>query len=148
MPTNLYGPNDHFSEKDSHVIPGLIYRMEVAKNKEEDVFKVWGTGNPKREFLHVDDLANAIFFIVENKINEDILNVGSGEEIMIKDLVSKIKNIVGFEGKIIYDESMPDGNPRKLLDTTKLNNLGWKQEISLDKGLENTYTWFKENISI
>ncbi len=148
MPTNLYGPNDHFSEKDSHVIPGLIYRMEVAKNKEEDVFKVWGTGNPKREFLHVDDLANAIFFIVENKINEDILNVGSGEEIMIKDLVSKIKNIVGFEVKIIYDESMPDGNPRKLLDTTKLNNLGWKQEISLDKGLENTYTWFKENISI
>ena len=146
MPTNLYGPNDHFSEKDSHVIPGLIFRMEKAKQNKEPNFSVWGTGTPKREFLHVDDLASAIHFIAENNISEDILNVGSGDEVTISELVKKIKNIVGFKGDILFDESMPDGNPRKLLDSSKLNSLGWSKEIELDTGLTQTYDWFRKNI--
>ncbi len=146
MPTNLYGPNDHFSEKDSHVIPGLIFRMEKAKQNKEPNFSVWGTGTPKREFLHVDDLASAIHFIAENNISEDILNVGSGDEVTISELVKKIKNIVGFKGDIIFDKSMPDGNPRKLLDSSKLNSLGWSKEIELDTGLTQTYDWFRKNI--
>ena len=146
MPTNLYGPNDHFSEKDSHVIPGLIFRMEKAKQNKEPNFSVWGTGTPKREFLHVDDLASAIHFIAENNISEDILNVGSGDEVTISELVKKIKNIVGFKGDILFDKSMPDGNPRKLLDTSKLNSLGWSKEIELDTGLTQTYDWFRKNI--
>ena len=146
MPTNLYGPNDHFSEKDSHVIPGLIFRMEKAKQNKEPNFSVWGTGTPKREFLHVDDLASAIHFIAKNNISEDILNVGSGDEVTISELVKKIKNIVGFKGDILFDESMPDGNPRKLLDSSKLNSLGWSKEIELDTGLTQTYDWFRKNI--
>tara|TARA_B000000565_G_scaffold41440_2_gene27606 strand:+ start:2487 stop:3410 length:924 start_codon:yes stop_codon:yes gene_type:complete len=146
MPTNLYGPNDHFSEKDSHVIPGLIFRMEKAKQNKEPNFSVWGTGTPKREFLHVDDLASAIHFIAENNISEDILNVGSGDEVTISELVKKIKNIVGFKGDILFDKSMPDGNPRKLLDSSKLNSLGWSKEIELDTGLTQTYDWFRKNI--
>ena len=146
MPTNLYGPNDHFSEKDSHVIPGLIFRMEKAKQNKEPNFSVWGTGTPKREFLHVDDLASAIHFIAENNISEDILNVGSGDEVTISELVKKIKNLVGFKGDIIFDKSMPDGNPRKLLDSSKLNSLGWSKEIELDTGLTQTYDWFRKNI--
>tara|TARA_B000000609_G_C24182404_1_gene360186 strand:+ start:7636 stop:8559 length:924 start_codon:yes stop_codon:yes gene_type:complete len=146
MPTNLYGPNDHFSEKDSHVIPGLIFRMEKAKQNKEPNFSVWGTGTPKREFLHVNDLASAIHFIAENNISEDILNVGSGDEVTISELVKKIKNIVGFKGDILFDKSMPDGNPRKLLDSSKLNSLGWSKEIELDTGLTQTYDWFRKNI--
>ena len=146
MPTNLYGPNDHFSEKDSHVIPGLIFRMEKAKQNKEPNFSVWGTGTPKREFLHVNDLASAIHFIAENNISEDILNVGSGDEVTINELVKKIKNIVGFKGDILFDKSMPDGNPRKLLDSSKLNSLGWSKEIELDTGLTQTYDWFRKNI--
>ena len=146
MPTNLYGPNDHFSEKDSHVIPGLIFRMEKAKQNKEPNFSVWGTGTPKREFLHVDDLASAIHFIAKNNISEDILNVGSGDEVTISELVKKIKNIVGFKGDILFDKSMPDGNPRKLLDSSKLNSLGWSKEIELDTGLTQTYDWFRKNI--
>ncbi len=145
MPTNLYGPNDNFSEDSSHVIPGLISRMHKAKFENKDSFEVWGTGKPKREFLHVDDLANAINFIINEKIEEDLLNVGSGQEITIEELVNKIKKVINYEGNICFDSDMPDGNPRKLLDSSKINSLGWEPKIDLDKGLENTYNWYLDN---
>jgi GDP-L-fucose synthase len=147
MPTNLYGPNDSFSENESHVIPGLIFRMHKTKIEEKAVFNVWGTGKPLREFLHVDDLAESIKFIIENNIDESLLNVGSNEEVSIYELVQKIKKVIGYEGEISFDTSKPDGNPRKLLDSSKINNLGWKAKINLDKGLKNSYEWFLENIS-
>jgi len=145
MPTNLYGPHDNFSLELSHVIPGLIHRMHLAKVNSEDIFTAWGTGNPLREFLFVDDLANAILFIIENEIESDLINVGSNEEISIKELVEKIKNIVGFKGKVNFDDTKPDGNPRKLLDSTKIFNLGWSPNTFLDNGLEITYKWFLDN---
>ncbi len=145
MPTNLYGPNDNFSEKNSHVIPGLIYRMHKSKENKEDVFKVWGTGKPKREFLHVDDLSNAINFLIKNNHDPELINIGSGEEISINDLVFKLKEIIKYNGEIVFDESMPDGNPRKLLDSTKVNSLGWKPSIKLGEGLVSTYVWFVDN---
>ena len=145
MPTNLYGPNDNFSSLDSHVIPGLISRMYESKTKNEDIFKIWGTGNPLREFLYVDDLSSAIEFVISNDIDNDLLNVGSGEEISIKDLSAKIKNLIDFKGDLEFDHSKPDGNPRKLLDSSLINNLGWKSKINLDKGLELTFKWFEKN---
>jgi len=145
MPTNLYGPNDNFSELDSHVIPGLISRLHIAKLNNEDVFKVWGTGKPLREFLYVDDLADAISFFIKNSIFNGLYNVGSGNEISILDLVNKIKNIVQYQGEVEFDNTKPDGNPRKLLDSSKVNMLGWEAKTPLDVGLENTYKWFVDN---
>ena len=145
MPTNLYGPNDNFSDKSSHVIPGLIKRLTIAKHNQEEIFKVWGTGTPKREFLHVDDLSDAIQFLIKKNLSPKIINVGSGQEISIKELVSKLVRIISYEGKVIFDTSMPDGNPRKLLDSSIINNLGWSHSINLEDGLEQTYNWFKEN---
>jgi len=147
MPTNLYGPNDNFSEVDSHVIPGLIRRLVNAHDENEKIFQVWGTGKPLREFLHVDDLANAIGFFIQNGIFEGLFNVGSGEEISINDLVNKIKDIVGFNGIVSFDDTKPDGNPRKLLNSEKIRDLGWKPEIDLDRGLKETYDWFISNRS-
>lgn len=146
MPTNLYGPNDRFSEKDSHVIPGLIMRMHNAKVNGSEVFNIWGTGKPLREFLYIDDFALAIQFLIFNQPTETLLNVGSGEEISIYDLAEKLKKIIGFQGKLVFDESMPDGNPRKLLDSNKISKMGWKPSIDIDKGLESTYSWYKKNI--
>ena len=145
MPTNLYGPNDNFSEMNSHVIPGLISRMHESKNNNEATFNIWGTGNPLREFLFVDDLSSAVEFVITNNIEDDLLNVGSGEEISIKDLSSKIKDLIKFKGSLEFDDSKPDGNPRKLLDSSLINSLGWNSSVDLDKGLELTYDWFKEN---
>ena len=145
MPTNLYGPNDFYSETDSHVIPGLIYRMHTAKSENLDNFKIWGTGQPLREFLYVDDLSLAINFIIENEITIDLLNIGSGDEISIKELAEKIKAVVGFKGVLQFDESKPDGNPRKLLDSSLINNLGWESTIKLEDGLEKSYDWFLNN---
>ncbi|MBL6679073.1 MAG: GDP-L-fucose synthase [Flavobacteriaceae bacterium] len=145
MPTNLYGPNDNFSETKSHVIPGLIARMHKAKIEKKDKFDIWGTGKPLREFLHVDDLADAILFLIENKTSNTLVNVGSGEEISIKDLAELIKETIGFKGELFFDESMPDGNPRKLLDSSLINSYGWKPKISLEKGVRSTYEWFKNN---
>ena len=147
MPTNLYGPNDNFSENESHVIPGLISRMHKAKLSQDPVFNIWGTGKPKREFLYVDDLAEAINFVIENDVNTKLLNVGSNEEVTIKELSIIIKEALNFEGSLEFDETKPDGNPRKLLDSTKIFELGWKPLVSLTQGIERTYSWFNENIS-
>ncbi len=142
MPTNLYGPNDHFSANDSHVIPGLIFRMHEAKKNKDSSFKIWGSGKPLREFLYVDDLATAINTIIEENPEENIINVGSGEEVSINDLATLIKKTINYEGSLEFDSSMPDGNPRKLLDSTTIKNLGWKPKIHLEEGLNITYNWF------
>tara|TARA_X000000368_G_scaffold133777_1_gene105001 strand:- start:4700 stop:5620 length:921 start_codon:yes stop_codon:yes gene_type:complete len=145
MPTNLYGPNDRFTDKDSHVIPGLILRMHNAKKEGLKEFKIWGTGKPLREFLYIDDLASAIEFLILNKPSNSLLNVGSGMEISIYDLAKKIKKIIGFEGELVFDSSMPDGNPRKLLDSKEINKMGWSPKVDIDTGLKATYKWYKEN---
>jgi len=146
MPTNLYGPNDNFDENSSHVIPGLIRRMNSSKIKDEQDFSVWGDGTPLREFLYVDDISAAIKFIIEKDINDDLINIGFGEEISIKELAYKIKEVVKFEGDIVFDTSKPNGNPRKLLDTTLINKYGWAPKYSLDEGLKLTFEWFKKNL--
>tara|TARA_B100000212_G_C27355963_1_gene525901 strand:- start:703 stop:1611 length:909 start_codon:yes stop_codon:yes gene_type:complete len=145
MPTNLYGKYDNFSKDDSHVIPGLIYRMHDAKINSQKKFSVWGTGTPLREFLNAEDFAKSILFILKNNINDDLLNIGSNEEVSIKELASIIQKTINYEGEIIFDEEMPDGNPRKLLDSTKIFNYGWKPEIKLEQGLKEAYEWFKSN---
>jgi GDP-L-fucose synthase len=148
MPTNLYGPHDYFSDSNSHVIPGLMQRMHKAKIKNEQEFLIWGSGNPLREFLHVDDLARAIKKVIEVKTNESLINVGSSEEISIKTLAESLKNVIGYKGLLGFDKSKPDGNPRKLLDSTKILELGWRPEIGLNQGLTDTYEWFKRNIAL
>ena len=147
MPTNLYGPNDYFSIKNSHVIPGLIYRMHNAKQSNDESFEVWGTGKPLREFLHVDDLASSVEFLLDKNLEIDLLNVGSSCEISIKELANMIKDIVGFKGDVLFDKTKPDGNPRKLLDSGKINSLGWTSTITLEEGLSKTYNWFVSNYS-
>ena len=124
MPTNLYGPNDNFSDKESHVIPALIQRIHNAKIENLPSVEVWGTGSPMREFLYVDDLSNAIMFLINNNITQGLLNVGSGKEITIKELVEKIKIVVNFQGEIVFNKDYPDGNPKKLIDSSKINELG------------------------
>ena len=148
MPTNLYGPNDYFSELNSHVIPGLIMRMHKAKLNNDKEFLIWGSGNPLREFLHVEDLAKAIDTIIKSDTSESLINVGSSEEISIKKLAEEIKLIIGYEGELSFDSSKPDGNPRKLLDSTKIYNLGWRPEIDLKSGLKDTYKWFLDNTEL
>ena len=146
MPTNLYGPRDNFDDNSSHVIPGLIKRMNDARINNSENFTIWGTGSPLREFLYVADLAEAIKFILENDIEIDLINIGSGHEISIRDLGEAIKNVVGYEGQIVFDKTKPDGNPRKLLDSTLIESLGWSPKVSLEEGLVHTFDWFKENI--
>ena len=146
MPTNLYGPFDNFSENDSHVIPGLIGKMHKAKEQKAEEFKIWGTGKPLREFLYVDDLSRAIEYLIFNKPKESLLNIGSGDEITIYDLAIKIKKVVEFEGQLSFDSTKPDGNPRKLLDSSTINKLGWSPEVNLDNGLRLTYKWYLNNL--
>ena len=147
MPTNLYGPNDKFEEFNSHVIPGLIFKMHRAKiNKSKDV-EIWGSGKPLREFMHVDDLSSAIEFLIRNDISNDILNVGSNEVVSIKELSKLIQKVIGFKGNLVFNQEYPDGNPKKLLDSTQINNLGWKSSISLEDGISNTYSWYVDNLS-
>tara|TARA_B110000977_G_scaffold49097_1_gene66655 strand:+ start:3980 stop:4927 length:948 start_codon:yes stop_codon:yes gene_type:complete len=145
MPTNLYGPNDNYHLTNSHVIPALIRKFHEAKTKKMSFVKVWGSGIPLREFLHVDDLASAVLFSLENRLSDSLYNVGSGEEISIKALAELIKDITEFEGKIKWDQSKPDGTLRKLLDSSKLNKLGWQTSIYLKAGIESTYQTFLEN---
>ena len=139
MPTNLYGPNDNFDELSSHVIPGLIARMHNAKLNKEDSFSIWGSGTPKREFLYVDDLSDCIEFLMDKNLKENLLNIGSGYEVTILELANLIKDTIGFEGEITLDSTKPDGNPRKLLDSTLINNLGWSAKTNLKEGLSLTY---------
>ena len=147
MPTNLYGPNDHFEELNSHVIPGLMYKMHKAKINNLEQVEIWGSGKPLREFMHVDDLSSAIEYLLEVNSGNDILNVGSDEVVSIKNLAILIKKIVGFDGELNFDSSYPDGNPTKILDSSRINSLGWKSEISLEEGIKNTYKWYVDNLS-
>lgn len=144
MPTNLYGPNDNYHPKNSHVLPALIRKFHEAKINQEPSVTIWGTGSPKREFLHVDDLAEACLFLMENYDEKQFLNVGVGEDLSILDLANIIKRIVGYEGKIEHDLSKPDGTPRKLMDVSRLHKLGWKAKISLETGISQVYEEFKE----
>jgi len=147
MPTNLYGPNDNFDLETSHVIPALIRKFHEAKINGAKSVVVWGTGTPRREFLYVDDLADACLFLMENcdAQHAEIINVGTGEDITIKELAEMIKNIVGFNGEIIFDPSKPDGTPRKLLDIGRIKELGWRPKTTLEDGLRATYEYFFQN---
>lgn len=139
MPTNLYGPNDNYDLNNSHVLPALIRKFHEAKKQNLPNVTMWGTGKPKREFLHVDDLADACYFLMENYSGDTALNVGTGEDISIMDLAILIKRTIGYEGEIINDLTKPDGTPRKLLDVSLINSLGWKSKISLDLGINEVY---------
>ena len=143
MPTNLYGPNDNFDLENSHVLPALIRKFHEAKINNQNEIVVWGTGAPKREFLHVDDLADACIFLMNNYDNSEIINIGTGEDISIKELAEMIKEITGFTGEINWDASKPNGTPRKLLDVGKLHNLGWKHQINLPDGILSVYEWYQ-----
>ena len=139
MPTNLYGPNDNYDLNNSHVLPALISKFHDAKASSRSEVEVWGSGTPLREFLHVDDLADACYFLMENYNDNEIVNIGSGREITIKDLANLISEIVGFEGKIVFNTEKPDGTPLKLLDVSKLKKLGWSSKISLEEGITSVY---------
>lgn len=145
MPTNLYGSGDNFSLSDSHVLPAILRKMHEAKSINADAVNIWGTGDPRREFLYVDDLAEACVFLMRNYNEEGIINVGVGKDITIRELANKIKAIVGFGGDLNFDRTKPDGTPRKLLDITKLNGLGWFAKTALDVGIRSTYLWFLDN---
>jgi len=145
MPTNLYGPHDNFDLQTSHVLPAMIRKFHDAKLQGDKPVKLWGSGSPKREFLHVDDLAKAVVFSLENKMEEYLYNTGTGIDLSIKELALSIQKIVKHKGEIIWDDTKPDGTPRKLLDVSKLNKAGWKHEIELEEGIRKTYTWFMDN---
>jgi GDP-L-fucose synthase len=147
MPTNLYGQNDNFDLQNSHVLPALLRKFHEAKINNEESATVWGTGSARREFLHVDDLADACVFLMNNYDSSEIVNIGTGVDISIKEIAELIKKITGFTGEIYWDKSKPDGTPRKLLDVTRLHNLGWKHKINLSDGLKNYYQWYLENIN-
>jgi len=145
MPTNLFGPGDNFHPENSHVLPALIRRFQEAKEKGAETVTLWGTGEPMREFLHVDDLADAAVHMVKHYSDEAIINIGTGKDITILELARLIADVVGFEGRIETDPSKPDGTPRKLLDVSKAKELGWQAKISLQDGIEQTYTWLKNS---
>ena len=152
MPTNLYGPFDNFDLETSHVLPALIRKLHEAKERNQAKVEVWGTGKPKREFLFVEDLADAIYYLL-NKIdakdlyeqNLSHINIGTGQDLSIAELVDTIKTVIGFDGELAYDTTKPDGTPRKLMDVTRLHELGWKHKISLKEGIQKTYEWFLKN---
>lgn len=145
MPTNLYGLNDNFDLNSSHVMPALIRKFHEAKVNNEDFVEVWGTGKPLREFLHVDDMADGCVFLMENYEGEGHVNIGTGKEVTIGELAERIKEVVGFKGELKFNTDKPDGTPRKLLDVSKLEGLGWKYKIELRDGIRSTYEWFREN---
>lgn len=145
MPTNLFGFNDNFDLNNSHVLPALIRKFHEAKIGDAEKVVIWGTGSPKREFLFVDDLADALVFLMNNYNEPEIINVGTGKDITINDLALTIKEIVGFKGDLEYDKSKPDGTPQKLLDVSKINSLGWKEKTGLKEGIKLTYQWFLDH---
>ena len=145
MPTNLYGPNDNFNPETSHVLPALIHKFHQAKTLGNKHVTLWGTGKPYREFLYVDDLANAAVFLMQRYNHKTIgpfVNIGTGKDISISELANLVKKIVGFEGNITFDSTKPDGTPKKLLDVSRINTLGWKYSISLKEGIEKAYSWY------
>ena len=145
MPTNLYGPNDNFNLETSHVLPALIRKFHEAKAENRSHVVLWGTGKVSREFLYVDDLADAAVYLMNTYDSSGIVNIGAGEDLTIQELANIIKEVVGYKGEIVYDTTKPDGTPRKLLDTSKLNSLGWKAKTSLKQGIELTYDWWKNS---
>lgn len=145
MPTNLYGPNDNFDLQSSHVLPALIRRIHEAKESGAPYVEVWGTGTPRREFLYADDLADACVYLMDNYESDEIINIGVGEDISIRELAETISKIVGYEGEIQFDSSKPDGTPRKLVDVTKINGLGWRASTSLEDGIQQAYQWYLQN---
>ena len=147
MPTNLYGPNDNFDLETSHVLAALLRKAHEAKMRKARELAVWGSGTPRREFLHVDDLASACLFLLEKYDSPEIINVGCGEDISIRELAELICDIVGFEGQLAWDDTKPDGTPRKLLDVTRLQNLGWRPTIPLRDGIAQTYEWFLKDVA-
>ena len=147
MPTNLYGPNDNFDLETSHVLAALIRKFHEAKVMNRPFVEIWGTGKPRREFLHVDDLADACLFLMNRYQGNEILNIGVGKDISIRELADLIRNVIGYQGEIRHDLSKPDGTPRKLLDVSRLHALGWQAKISLREGIQHTYQWFREHYS-
>lgn len=145
MPTNLYGPNDNYDLQNAHVLPTLIRKFHEAKQKGDPAVTIWGTGNPKREFLHADDLAAACVYLMENYNEEGLVNIGTGEDVTITELAMLIKEIVGYEGTLVYDHTKPDGTPRKLMDVSKLTQLGWKYSIELKDGLKQVYNDYQNS---
>lgn len=145
MPTNLYGPNDNFDLETSHVLAALLRKAHEAKTRKQKKLTVWGTGKPRREFLHVDDLASACLLLLEKYESPEIINVGCGEDITIRELAELICNVVGFDGELVWDTTRPDGTPRKLLDVSKIRAVGWEPTIPLRKGITQTYEWFLAN---
>jgi GDP-L-fucose synthase len=147
MPTNLYGPGDNFDLQNSHVLPALIRRLHEATQRGEATLSVWGTGTPRREFLHVEDLAEAVVYLLETYNEERIVNIGWGEDVTIRELAETVAAVAGYPGRLVFDSSKPDGTPRKLLDTSRLTSLGWQPKIKLRTGIEDTYAWFKEHVA-
>lgn len=145
MPTNLYGTHDNFDLKSSHVLPAMIRKFHEAKLNDYHPVTLWGSGTPMREFLFVDDMAASVIFALENKLPEHLYNVGTGEDLTIKDLAELIQQVVGHTGEIVWDSSKPDGTPRKLMDISKMHELGWKHQVELKEGIERTYAWFLAN---
>lgn len=145
MPTNLYGPGDNFDLQSSHVLPAMIRKFQDAKNSGNKPVTLWGSGKPMREFLYVEDLADAVKFVLENKLDESLYNVGTGKDITIEELAGTIQKLIGHTGEIIWDTSKPDGTPRKLMDTTKLKMAGWKYSVELKEGVKQTLEWFENN---
>jgi GDP-L-fucose synthase len=145
MPTNMYGPGDNFDLENSHVLPALIRKFDDVKNSGASSVTLWGSGSPRREFLHADDLGRACLYLLENYDDEVAINVGVGEDVSIKELAELIQKITGFEGNIGWDSSKPDGTPRKLLDVSRITDLGWRAQISLEDGVRSTYEWYKAN---
>jgi GDP-L-fucose synthase len=147
MPTNLYGPGDNFDLQNSHVLPALIRRFHEAKLRGDGTMSIWGTGTPRREFLHVEDMADAVVYLLKTYNEEAIVNIGWGEDVTIRELAETVAAVAGFQGELVFDTTKPDGTPRKLLDTTRLTSLGWKPKIKLRAGIEGVYEWFKQHVA-
>lgn len=148
MPTNLYGENDNFDLQSSHVLPALMRKFHEAKENDKASVEIWGTGTPKREFLYSDDLADACLFLMQHYNDDEIVNIGVGKDVTIRELAETIKDVVGFEGELTFDTSKPDGTPRKLVDTSKINGLGWSAKIELRDGVQRAYDWYLENMEV